>query len=326
MAQLDGEAERRLGQIVGSQGGLAPVVADLKRLLGVRVNVLILGESGTGKEVMARALHEADPRRRRHALVALNCAALPEALLEAELFGYRQGAFTGATVAHPGAFLQAHGGTLFLDEVGELPLALQPKLLRVLQEGAVRRLGETRELRVDVRVVAATSCPLHTAAGRSGFRTDLYYRLAEFVLHLPPLRQRPEDLPALARHILQACCRDFGRPACGLSPAAMAWLEARDWSQNNVRELQVALKRALLRCEGECIEPADLEAGQGEQRLVAGGLPGQLRQYERAHLEEALRRSRGNVSAAARLLAMKRSTLCDRLVRMGIRSAGGGAD
>jgi sigma-54-dependent transcriptional regulator len=322
MAQLDGEAERRLGQIVGSEGGLAPVVADLRRLLGVRVNVLILGESGTGKEVMARALHEADPRRRRHPLVALNCAALPESLLEAELFGYRQGAFTGAAAAHPGAFLEASGGTLFLDEVGELPPALQPKLLRVLQERVVRRLGESREVGIDVRVVAATSRPLDTVAGRDGFRADLYYRLAEFVLHLPPLRQRPGDLQALAGHILQACCRDFGRPPCSLSPAAAAWLAARDWSQNNVRELQVALKRALLLCEGDCIEPEHLEAGQREQRALVGGLPQRLQAYERAHLEEALQRSQGNVSAAARLLEMKRSTLCDRLARMGIHPRG----
>ncbi len=325
MGQLDPEAERRLGQIVGSQGGLTPVMDDLRRLLGVRVNVLILGESGTGKEVMARALHEADPRRRRQPLVALNCAALPETLLEAELFGYRQGAFTGAMAAHPGGFLQAQGGTLFLDEVGELPLALQPKLLRVLQERSVRRLGETREVAVDVRVVAATSRPLGTAAGRSVFRADLYYRLAEFVLHLPALRQRRQDLIPLALHSLQACCRDFDRPPCGLSPAA-AWLQARDWSQNNVRELQVALKRALLLCEGTCIEPEHLEAGQREPAVPVAGLPQRLRDYERVHLEEALERSRGNVSAAARLLEMKRSTLSDRLARMGIRPQRRAAD
>jgi len=321
MGHVDLESERRLGQIVGSQGGLAGVVADLRRLLGVRVNVLILGESGTGKEVMARALHEADPRRRRHALVALNCAALPEALLEAELFGYRQGAFTGAQAGHPGAFLQAQGGTLFLDEVGELPLALQPKLLRVLQERAVRRLGEAREVEVDVRVVAATSRPL--GAGGGDFRADLYYRLAEFVLRLPPLRQRRQDLIPLARQILQGCCRDFGRQPCRLSPAAAAWLEARDWSQNNVRELQVALKRALLLCEGGCVEPEHLEAGRLELAAPAAGLPQRLRAYERDQLEEALRHSRGNVSAAARLLEMKRSTLWDRLAKMGIHPRAG---
>ncbi len=323
MAQLDFQAERRLQQIIGSQGGLAPVMADLRRVLGLRVNVLILGESGTGKEVIARALHEADPRRRHHPLVALNCAALPEALLEAELFGYRQGAFTGAQAAHPGSFLQAEGGTLFLDELGELPLALQPKLLRVLQERAVRRLGETREVGVDVRVVAATSRELGTTAGRGAFRADLYYRLADFVVHIPPLRQRRQDLQPLAVHFLQTCCREFGRPPCRLSPAAVAWLEARDWTQNNVRELQVALKRALLLCEGTCIEPEHLEAGQLEKVCPAGGLPQRMRTYERIHLEEALARSQGNVSAAARHLEMKRSTLCDRLARLGIRRQGG---
>jgi transcriptional regulator with GAF, ATPase, and Fis domain len=318
MAQRDCEGERRLGQIIGSQGGLAPVVADLRRLLGVRVNVLILGESGTGKEVVARALHEADPRRRHRPLVALNCAALPEALLEAELFGYRRGAFTGALADHPGSFLQAQGGTLFLDEVGELPLALQPKLLRVLQERAVRRLGETREVGMDVRVVAATSRTLDPAAVEGVFRADLYYRLADFVVRIPPLRQRRQDLLPLALHFLQTCCRDFGRAPCSLSPAAASWLEGRDWSQNNVRELQVALKRALLLCEGSCIEPAHLEAGQWEGHSPAPALPQRLRAYERVHLEEALVRSQGNVSAAARLLEMKRSTLCDHLVRLGI--------
>ncbi|MBI2505560.1 MAG: sigma-54-dependent Fis family transcriptional regulator [Candidatus Latescibacteria bacterium] len=322
MGQLDLRGEERLRQIVGSQGGLAPVVADLRRVLGVRVNVLVLGESGTGKEVIARALHEADPRRRHRPFVPLNCAALPEALLEAELFGYRQGAFTGAAAAHAGDFLQAEGGTLFLDEVGELPLALQPKLLRVLQERAVRRLGETREVGVDVRVVAATSRELGAAACRGEFRADLYYRLADFVIRVPPLRQRRQDLILLALHFLRACCRDFGREPCRLSPAAVAWLEARDWARNNVRELQVALKRALLLCEGSCIEPEHLEAAQLEEVSPAGALHQKLRAYEQVHLEEALARSQGNISAAARLLEMKRSTLCDRLARLGIRRQG----
>jgi sigma-54-dependent transcriptional regulator len=319
MGRLDPEGERRLRQIVGSQGGLAGVVEDLRRVLGVRVNVLILGESGTGKEVIARALHEADPRRRHCPLVALNCAALPEALLEAELFGYRQGAFTGAMAGHPGGFLQAQGGTLFLDEVGELPLSLQPKLLRALQERAVRRLGEAREVGVDVRVVAASNRELGGAPDRGSFRADLYYRLADFVIRLPPLRQRRQDLFPLALHFLQASCREFGREPCRLSPRAVAWLEARDWSRNNARELQVALKRALLLCEGSCIEPEHLEAGQREEAAPAGGLSQRLRAYERSHLEEALASSRGNVSAAARLLEMKRSTLWDRLDKMGIR-------
>jgi len=293
------------------------VVASLRRVLGLAVDVLVLGESGTGKEVIARALHEGDPRRCRRAFAPLNCAALPEALIEAELFGYRQGAFTGAVAAHEGIFLQADGGTLFLDEIGDLPLALQPKLLRALQEKAVRPLGERREVRVDVRVVAATSRDLKAMVAAGLFRTDLYYRLAEYPILLPPLRQRRQDIPALAEHFLERCCREFGR-ACRFSPRAMAWMEGRDWAENNVRELGVAVKRALLLCDGCRIEPEHLE-----EAVLPAGPPIPLRQrlcrLERAHLEEALARTQGNISAAARLLDMKRSTLCDHLVKLGIQ-------
>ncbi|MBQ39494.1 MAG: sigma 54-interacting transcriptional regulator [Candidatus Latescibacteria bacterium] len=305
--------------LLQAQDGLREIVTDVKRVLGLPVDVLIRGESGTGKELIARLLHEADPLRCPHRFVAVNCAALPDSLLEADLFGYRRGAFTGATEDREGLFQQAHGGTLFLDEVGELPPRLQPKLLRALQERAVRPVGECEEVTVDVRVVSATNRDLNAAMAHGGFRQDLYYRLADFVVELPPLRQRRCDIPHLADHFLGLFRRQLHRPHVqSLADGAREWLCRCDWRANNVRELSVVMKRAVLMCDGPVLTSQHLWSalGHGESgsRLQAPD-----RGDERTQLEAALEQTGGNLSAAARRLGMKRSTLHDRLRRHGIR-------
>ena len=305
-----------LDGLIGSRTGLAEVSADVQRLLGVPVNVLIQGESGTGKELVARALHAEDPGRSHRSFVPINCAAVPEQLLEADLFGYRRGSFTGADRDQQGAFQVADGGTLFLDEVGELPLSLQPKLLRVLQERAVRPLGERGETSVDLRVVAAANRDLVSGMADGTFRADLYYRLADYVITIPPLRERRQDIPRLSHHFLDVYREEFYRPHIrGLSDEALMWLQSRDWGANNVRELSVALKRAVLRCDDPVIEVKHMPK---DPSPTANTLQQRLDRCERAEVESALERTQGNLAAAARLLGMKRSTLFDRLRKLGI--------
>ena len=307
---------RALDDLIGSRTGLAEVSADVQRLLGMPVNVLIQGESGTGKELVARALHAGDPTRRHRTFVPINCAAVPEQLLEADLFGYRRGSFTGADRDQQGAFQVADGGTLFLDEIGEMPLCLQPKLLRVLQERAVRPLGERGETSVDLRVVAASNRDLVAGMAEGTFRADLYYRLADYVITIPPLRERRQDIPRLSHHFLEIYREEFCRPHVrGLSDEALMWLQSRDWGTSNVRELSVALKRAVLRCDDPVI---GLEHLPPDPDPTAGSLQQRLNLCERAEVEAALESTQGNLAAAARLLGMKRSTLFDRLRRLGI--------
>ena len=305
------------GELIGKSNGLAGVLADVRRLLGLPINVLIEGESGTGKELLARSLHFDDPGRKKGRFVPVNCAALPEQLLEAELFGHRKGLFTGADRDRDGLIRRADGGTLFLDEISELPLYLQPKLLRVVQERAVRPLGHSAELPVDVRVICATNRHLRKAMEMGQFRADLFYRLAEFELCVPPLRERRGDILPLAHHFLAQFSRQFGKGGLlSLSREAAAWLQSRDWAENNVRELSVALKRAVLRCDGPVLQLRHLLADQPKVSVLPLG--SQLQIMERDHLEAALQKSAGNISAAARLLGMKRSTLFDRLRKLGI--------
>ena len=306
--------------VVGGRDGFSNVIRDVRRILGLTVNVLILGESGTGKEVVARSIHCDDPKRCHRPFVPLNCAALPEQVLEADLFGYRRGSFTGATTDREGIFRQADGGTVFLDEVGELPLLLQPKLLRVLQERAVRPLGRSEETAIDVRVVAATNRDLAESDGDGSFRLDLYYRLADYVISVPPLRQRRQDIVPLSHHFLDMYRIEFGREHVnGFAEDALNWLQLRDWSANNVRELSVAVKRAVLFCDGPMIQvyhlAATTEPMPGPQRLDGADLP--------ERLQDALCRTDGNIAAAARLLGMKRSTLFDRLTKLGLRGGAG---
>ncbi|MBM4370509.1 MAG: sigma-54-dependent Fis family transcriptional regulator [Deltaproteobacteria bacterium] len=298
-----------------------------------RVPVLIFGESGTGKELVARAIHFGGPRRERP-FVAINCAGIPETLLESELFGYEKGAFTGAYARKIGRFEQAHTGTLFLDEIGELSTALQAKLLRVLQEQEFQRVGGTESIRVDVRVLSATNRNLQEEVRRDRFREDLYYRLAVFPLQIPPLRERPEDIPLLAKHFLGKFAASEGKPIRDISREAMRMVMEHPYP-GNVRQLENAIAHAVVVCQTNVIEPADLPgflhhveqeglSGEGSlglwsfmDRLIRkpSDVP-RLQAVEEALLRRALLVHGGNASATARALGVARSTLLRRLREM----------
>jgi two-component system, response regulator FlrC len=295
--------------------------------------VLLLGESGTGKEVLARFIHRRSLRA-DGPWIAVNCAALPGDLLESELFGHERGAFTGATDRHTGRFEQASGGTLLLDEISELPLGLQAKLLRVIQEHEIDRLGGQHPIPVDVRLIASTNCDLEEMVARGRFRSDLYYRLNVFPIHLPPLRERREEIPTLAMALLAETAHDLGRIALPIRPDAVEALMALPFL-GNVRELRNLLERALVRCRAEAIGPEHLglTLGSGPVPARTPGWPeieGRRRAPERSHpwpaelplaladlerlaIEEALRREKGNRTHAARLLGIGLRTLRNKL-------------
>jgi two-component system response regulator AtoC len=252
--------------------------------------------------------------------MALNCAALPEQLLESELFGHEKGAFTGAVSARPGRIEQAAGGILFLDEVGEMSPAVQAKFLRVLQEREFQRLGGTRPLKADVRVVAATNRDLAAAMTRGAFREDLYYRLHVFEIRLPPLRERPEDIPALLEFFLREIGEQVGRPAAGVSREARDKLLAYAWP-GNVRELRNAVERAVILCEGGLVTSEHLPMSLGKAAAPATEIPGggvDLEAVERSYVEQALRQAGNNKSRAARLLGLTRAQLYSRLEKYGL--------
>jgi two-component system response regulator HydG len=282
-----------------------------------RANVLLLGESGTGKELLARAIHEASPRA-GEAFVPVNCAALPESILEAELFGYERGAFTGAMQRHDGRFLQADRGTLFLDEIGEIPTHVQVKLLRVLQEGEVERLGG-RTTKVDIRLVAATNQDLRQALKEGRFREDLYYRLHVIPIRLPPLRERRDDIPLLAEHFLRLYSARNGRHLAGLSRGAGEALVRYDWP-GNVRELENTMERAVVLCRSDTIELDDLpvevrsgtsSASDGKSVTFAVGTP--LAEIERRVIHATLAHVGGDKRLCAQLLGIATRTIYRRL-------------
>jgi DNA-binding NtrC family response regulator len=267
--------QERLGEstLIGRSAAMERLRADIARIAAVPSPVLITGESGTGKELVARELHRlgANPSA---PMVALNCAALPEHLVESELFGHERGAFTGATGMRKGAFESAAGGTVFLDEIGEMPLAMQPKLLRALENHTVTRVGGNTPIPVKARVVAATNRDLDEMVKAKEFREDLLYRLNVLVVEMPPLRARLEDVPLLAERFVESTCRDFGVLPKRLAPEAREALVAHDWKRNNVRELRNAIERAVVRAEGETIRAADLPAtirGSACDDLPPGG-------------------------------------------------------
>ncbi len=311
--------------------GSSPQIVELRRMIELvaptGTTVLITGETGTGKEVAARSIHARSDRSGRP-FVAVNCATLPENLIESELFGYERGAFTGAAGSRPGYFEEANTGTLFLDEVGDLPLALQPKLLRALQEREVRRLGGTRSIRVDVRVIAATNSDLMRAVREGRFRPELYYRLHVVDLHLPTLRERKEDLPLLCEHFLARYRYVTRSPLRRVSPAAAEAMDSYAWP-GNIRELENVIERAQVLArldEDDALLPRHLpEEVRGSyapsDAPAAGGfaldLPSAIRRVRSHYLAEALRLTEGNKVQAARLLGISRRGLYDLLAALG---------
>ena len=321
------------GRIVGASRSWRQVLHQVQRVAAAETTVLVTGESGTGKEVVAHLVHDGSPRAKKP-LVAINCAALPEQLLESELFGHEKGAFTGAVASRMGRIEQAAGGTLFLDEIGEMSPMLQAKLLRVLQEREYQRVGGARTLRADVRVIAATNRDLAAAMSRGEFRDDLYYRLAVFEIRVPALRDRPDDILSLAELFLEELGPIVGRPAAGISRDAREWLLGYHWP-GNVRELRNAIERAILLCDGGLIAREHLPAALGRPEpargaaarsaagsaLDGGSLPAggvDLESVERSLVEQALAQAEGNKSKAARLLGLSRSQLYTRLDRYGL--------
>ncbi|MBI3391762.1 MAG: sigma-54-dependent Fis family transcriptional regulator [Nitrospirae bacterium] len=315
----------RIENLVGSSGRMDEVRQMIRRLAPTSSTVLIAGESGTGKEIVARALHFASPRRTAPFRV-INCAAIPETLLESELFGYERGAFTGATAAHPGLFEAAQGGTVLLDEIGEMPLPMQAKILRVLQEKEVRRVGGNTALTVDVRILAATNRNLERDVQTGRFRADLYYRLCGLVIPLPPLRDRTTDIPELAEHFLARHNRESPiRGILGITPAAMERLVRFPWP-GNVRQLQSAIERAVVLSAGDWIDLKDLPAEIRDRPLsieqVDFEIPDEgfsFEEFEREIILKALRKSDGVVARAARLLGMSYRTLQYRLEKFAIK-------
>lgn len=306
-----------LGEIIYGSSAMERVCRTVEKIAPSLATTCLLGESGTGKELVAHALHRLSPRHEER-FVALNCAAIPESLLESELFGYEKGAFTGANQQTPGKIEHAHGGTLFLDEIGDLPHSLQSKLLRFLQERTVERLGSRKVIPVDVRVVSATNKDLDRLIADGEFRDDLYYRLCEVTIRIPPLRERPGDCAIIARHLLERLAAEQGRAVPGLSGAAQRALDAHPWP-GNIRELGNRLKRALIMAEGPLITVEDLELTPTEEEALPLNLRVVRERAERQALGAALQKGEGNLSRAAGLLGITRPTLYAMLDKYGMR-------
>jgi formate hydrogenlyase transcriptional activator len=318
--------EHHFGEIVGESAALRRVLKQVETVAPTDSTVLIRGETGTGKELVARALHELSPRRER-TFVKLNCAAIPTGLLESELFGHERGAFTGAVSQKVGRFELAHKGTLFLDEVGDIPPELQPKLLRVLQEQEFERLGGTKTIQVDVRLAAATHRDLAKMVADGRFREDLYYRLNVFPVVLPPLRERPDDIPRLVRHFTQRFARRMGRRIETIPTAVMDALVRYPWP-GNVRELQNVIERAVILSPGPSLQvpvgdlrPSSSPLAPGGEASGVKGAATTLADAEREHILVVLRETGwvvGGLKGAAARLGMKRSTLQWKMKKLGI--------
>ncbi len=311
--------------VVARSPKMQEVLATVERVAPTNSTVLLGGESGVGKDLIARAIHEKS-RRARGPFIKINSSAIPENLLESELFGYEKGAFTGANASKPGKFELADKGTLFLDEIGDVPPAIQVKLLRVLQEREFERLGGTRTVKVDVRLIAATNRDLRAALEEGTFREDLYYRLNVVPIDIAPLRERKEDIPDLASLFMEQFCGGAGQPVKGIAPEAVRILVSYHWP-GNVRELQNIIERACALAKGDAIEPADIHldtrpvrAGTSENHFLPEGMT--LERWEDEMIQEALRRASGNKSQAARLLGLSRNALRYRLSKIGIADEG----
>src|ERR1700733_2434947 len=322
--QLRAELSQRytFDNIIGRSAPMQEIFATIMRVAPPRATVLLAGESGVGKDLIARAIHFHSPRRDRP-LVKINCTAIPENLMESELFGFEKGAFTGAQASKPGKFEQADTGTVFLDEIGDVPASIQVKLLRVLQEREFERLGSNVTRHIDVRVVAATNQDLRAALEQGTFREDLYYRLNVVPLNIPPLRERKVDIPFLAQHFVTKLGPDTGNRVDSITDAAIAKLMAYHWP-GNVRELENIIERSLVMCSSSELDAADIKLEMAPRSRVQADhfLPDgmTLDQYEQEIIREALRRADGNKSQAARLLGLTRNALRYRLTQMGMES------
>jgi DNA-binding NtrC family response regulator len=334
------EAARGIGDLLGASGAMRRVYDLIAKVAATDVTVLICGESGTGKELVARAIHEKSAERRRGAFVAMNCAALPGELIESELFGHERGAFTGAAGQRKGKFELAHGGTIFLDEIGDMSATTQAKLLRVLEERQIERLGGAQLIPVDVRVTSATNRDLEAAIAAEKFRADLYYRLRVVQVDLPPLRERREDIPLLAEHFLRAYAAKYGLKCTEISREAMARLAAYDWP-GNVRELRNAIERSVVLADSARLRVEDLP----EEMRVKPATPAfhrasapaasdendflqipyladfreARREFERAYIERCLTETGGNVTRAAERVGMHRQSLQQKLKDLGLQ-------
>jgi two-component system NtrC family response regulator len=306
-----GSADTVLGSIVTAAPEMQKVAKTIERVASADVSVMLLGASGTGKELLARAVHEKSGRKGE--FIAINCAAIPENLLEAELFGYERGAFTGAVKSNIGKIELAQGGTLFLDEVGDIPLPLQVKLLRFLQERVIERIGGRSPIAVDTRIVCATHQDLEAMIAGGRFREDLYYRLAEIVVKIPSLAERSGDAVLLARHFVNRFSRELNASVQALSPEALAAIDVYNWP-GNVRELENRIKRAVIMADGKSVTAADLDLGfKAEEEPAAINLRAAREVADRRAIRQAMSRTENNISGAAKLLGVSRPTLYDLL-------------
>jgi two-component system NtrC family response regulator len=304
---------RVLGGMITGAPEMQKVARTIERVANLDVSVMLLGASGTGKELLARGLHEASGRR-DGAFVAINCAAIPENLLESELFGHEKGAFTGAVKTTEGKIELAHGGTLFLDEVGDIPLPLQVKLLRFLQERTIERIGGRKAIAVDTRIVCATHRDLDAMIAEQSFRDDLYYRLAEMVVKIPSLAERPGDAVLLARHFLHQYAPEMNPAVRGFAPDALQAIDEGRWP-GNVRELENRIKRSVIMADGKLVmrDDLDMAGGEGDGEEAWLNLRSAREAADRVAIRRAMTQSEGNISAAAKLLGISRPTLYDLL-------------
>lgn len=312
LAEKVGEDKTVLGRMITAAPEMLKVARTIERVANADVSVMLLGASGTGKELLARGVHDCSPRR-DGAFVAINCAAIPENLLESELFGHEKGSFTGAVKTTEGKIELADGGTLFLDEVGDIPLPLQVKLLRFLQERTIERIGGRKAIAVDTRIVCATHQNLEAMIGAGTFREDLFYRLAEIVVKIPTLAERAGDAVLLAKHFIARFAREMNPGVKGFAPDGLAAIDGWRWP-GNVRELENRVKRAVIMAEGKLVGAADLDLATGDgscEEML--NLKAAREQADRRMIRQALARSAGNISSTAKLLGISRPTLYDLL-------------
>ncbi len=309
--------------LLGSSPAMRHVVELVETVAASDSTVLVTGESGTGKEVVARAIHSASARR-YNPMVVVNCGALPEGILESELFGHEAGAFTGARARHKGKFESAEGGTVFLDEIGEVSPKVQVELLRVLEEKVVTRLGGSAPVPVDFRTISATNRDLQAAVKEGRFREDLYWRLNVVHVHIPPLRERPEDVPVLARLFLERFAQSMSRRPMTFAPDALDALASYPWP-GNVRELQNAIERAVVVGRGDVVSAADLPLRVTQSPAAPGSAPGSLAEAERAHVQAVLDASGWNITRAARTLDVDRVTLYNKIKKYDLKKPDRGA-